>query len=173
MSQQRITGPQCSWKVQRFPATGNQTNLRPSQDPSPTFITSPMAQANRDSPLDAASGLETGSSRLGSADRVIDCLVSSISSSSGMTSFIRLWLHTFATSLMSEWRRCKEHAVSCMLGAIPGQPQRSHRSPTTSASACSLHIQMAGVIFSTQGTGLLLALSGSSSVTRILFLRSS
>lgn len=45
--QQRIiceTGLQGSWKVKRFSATSNQTNLRPSQDLSPTFTTRPGQQ---------------------------------------------------------------------------------------------------------------------------------
>lgn len=80
------------------------------------------AQVNTDSPPDAASGSGTGSSEAGSAGGAVACLASSISSSSGMTSFIRLWLHTFATSLMSEWRQCKEHAVPGMRGGATAAP---------------------------------------------------
>lgn len=98
-----------------------------------TLTTLLTTQVNMDSPLDAASGSGTGSSEGGSAGGAVACLASSISSSSGMTSFIRLWLHTFATSLMSEWRQCKEHAVPGMRGAAGGQERRSHCSPSPSA----------------------------------------
>lgn len=109
-----------------------------------SFLAPLMAQTNGDSPLDAASGLERDSSEVGSAGRVIDCLASSISSSSGMTSFIRLWLHTFATSLMSERRQCKEHTVPhvtrchvCPATEEPPQPQQGCPSPATATPATS------------------------------------
>lgn len=101
-----------------------------------------MAQTNGDSPLDAVSGLERDSSEVGSAGRVIDCLASSISSSSGMTSFIRLWLHTFATSLMSGWRQCKEHAVPhvarCHIWPATQKPPQPHRGCPSPATATPL-----------------------------------
>jgi len=62
-----------------------------------------------------------------------------------MTSFIRLWLHTFATSLMSEWRQCKKHAVphaaNCHIWPAtekpPLRPQQGCPNPATATPLVS------------------------------------
>lgn len=69
----------------------------------------------QDSPSEAISCLERDSSWSVSAwGTAVGCLTS-FSSSSGVTSFIRLWLHTLATSLIPAPHQCKE----CIPVTIP------------------------------------------------------